>query len=117
MRPLVIKVTVGDDSPEKCLQGLTVAAVAASSGSAVSLWLTGEAVRLATPGQDVVIAASPPASELLASVLALGAVTACTQCLVRRELEPSDLLAGVKVAGAATFVAEILADGAQALVY
>ena len=117
VRSLTLKVTVGQDAAETCLQGLTVAAIAAASGSAVSLWLTGEAVRLATVGHDVLIPASPPASELLASVLALGSVTACTQCLARRELGPADLLAGVQVAGAASFVAEILAEGTQALVY
>ena len=117
MRALVVKVTVGADAPEKCLQGLTVTAVAATTGSSVSLWLTGEAVWLATAGHDVVLPASPPASELLASVLTLGTVTACTQCLVRRDLQPSDLLVGVHVAGAASFVAQALTDGTQALVY
>ena len=118
MRPLVVKVTAGDDSPERCLQGLTVAAVAAASGVAVSLWLTGEAVWLVTPGRDLLLAETPPASELLAAVLtAGGTVTVCTQCAARRGLTVADLLGGVQIAGAATFVAEVLADDVQALVY
>lgn len=112
-----MKLTAGEDAPERCLQGLTVAAVAASSGAPVSLWLTGESVRLALPGGELVLPGSPPASELLSGVLELGSVTACTQCLVRRSLTPEDLLPGVRVAGAAAFTSEVLADAAQALVY
>jgi predicted peroxiredoxin len=117
MRSLVVKVTAGEDAPERCLQGLTVASVGAASGAAVSLWLTGESVWLAVPGRDLVLPESPPASELLTAVLSMGSVTVCTQCAARRSLTTSDLLPGVRIAGAATFVEESLADGAQALVY
>jgi predicted peroxiredoxin len=117
MRPLVIKATAGEDAPERCLQALTVASVAAASGAAVSLWLTGESVWLATPGRDLEIPASPPASELLSGVLGLGSVTVCTQCATRRGLTERDLLPGVRIAGAAAFAAEALAPDAQALVY
>ena len=116
LRPLAVKVTAGDDAPERCLQGLTVAAVAAAAGSPVSLWLTGESVWLVA-GRDLELPHSPPASELLASVLALGSVTACTQCLARRSLGPEDLQEGVVVGGAAGFVAAALEKEAQALVY
>jgi predicted peroxiredoxin len=117
MRPLVIKATAGEDAPERCLQALTVASVAAASGATVSLWLTGESVWLATPGRDLELPASPPASALLAGVLALGTVTVCTQCATRRGLAQEDLLAGVRIAGAAAFADEVLAPDAQALVY
>lgn len=117
MRPLVVKVTAGADAPERCLQGLTVSSVAAAAGAPVSLWLTGDAVLLAVPGGELLLPESPPASELLGGVLALGTVTACTQCLARRGLAPEDLLPGVRVAGAMVFTAEVLAEDAQALVY
>lgn len=117
MRPLVVKVTAGDDAPERCLQGLTVAAVAAASGAQVSLWLTGEAVWLATPQRDLVLPESPPASELLAAVLADGSVTVCAQCAARRGLVPAGLKDGVTIAGAAAFVVQALEPEAQALVY
>ena len=117
MRSLVVKVTAGEDAPERCLQGFTVASVAAASGASVSLWLTGESVWLAVPGRDLVIPESPPASTLLSSVLSLGSVTVCTQCAARRSLTTSDLYDGVRIAGAAAFVEEALADGVQALVY
>ena len=44
-------------------------------------------------------------------------VTVCTQCAARRDINPDDVIPGIRIAGAATFVAEIMADGAQALVY
>jgi predicted peroxiredoxin len=44
-------------------------------------------------------------------------VTLCTQCAARRDIGPEDVIDGVRIAGAATFVAEVCADGTQALVY
>jgi predicted peroxiredoxin len=44
-------------------------------------------------------------------------VTVCTQCAARRDIQPENLIGGIRIAGAATFVAEIMTDGAQALVY
>src|SRR6516162_9752532 len=116
---LVIKITAGKDEPERSGQALNVAATALASGVAVSLWLTGEAAWFALPGRadEVVLDHSPPLSDLLASVLAAGTVTLCTQCAARRDITEKDLIEGVRIAGAATFVAEITADGAQALVY
>ena len=117
MRSLVVKVTAGDEAPERCLQGLTVSAVAAASGATVSLWLTGQAVWLVTPDRDLVLPESPPASELLATVIAAGTVPVCSQCAARRGLTEAGLLPGVRLAGAASFVSEILGDAVQALVY
>ena len=46
-----------------------------------------------------------------------GQVTVCTQCAARRSLTQDDLLPGVRIAGAAVFVAEALEDDVQAIVY
>ena len=118
-RTLVIKVTAGKDEPERSGQALNVAATALASGVAVSLWLTGESAWFALPGRadEVALDHSPPFGDLLASVLTGGTVTLCTQCAARRGITEQDLIEGVRVAGAATFVAEIMADHAQALVY
>lgn len=118
-RSLVCKVTAGLDAPERCAQGFTVAATALAAGADVSLWLTGEAVWLALPGRaaDFDLPHSAPLEDLLTAVLAGGTVTVCTQCATRRGLTATDLIAGVRIAGAATFVDEALAEGAQALVY
>jgi len=116
---LVVKATAGEDAPERCAQAFTVSSVAALSGVRVSLWLTGESVWLAVPGRAAAFALpySAPLDGLLADVLSAGTVTVCTQCAVRRGLCADDLLPGVRIAGAAVFVAEVLEDDAQALVY
>jgi len=41
----------------------------------------------------------------------------CTQCAARRGITADDVLPGVRIAGAQTFVEEVLSDDAQALVY
>jgi predicted peroxiredoxin len=118
-RSLVVKVTAGADAPERCAQAFTVAATAAAAGVPVSLWLTGESAWFALPGraETFELPHSAPLADLLAAVLAGGTVTLCTQCAARRSIGADDVLPGIRIAGAATFVEEALADGAQALVY
>jgi predicted peroxiredoxin len=118
-RTLVIKLTAGKDDPERCGQALSVAATALASGLTVSLWLTAEAAWLALPGRaaDIVLPHSPPLTDLLGSVVTGGTVTLCTQCAARREIGPQDVIEGIRIGGAPTFVSEIIADGTQALVY
>ncbi len=119
MKRLVIKVTAGADEPERASQAFTVASTAVAAGADVSLWLTGEAAWFAVPGRaeafDLPHAA--PLADLLAAVLAAGQVTLCTQCAARRDLSEADIVPGIRIAGAAAFVEEVLTDGAQALVY
>ena len=50
-------------------------------------------------------------------MLAGGRVTLCTQCAARRGIGPDDVIEGLRVAGSQAFLAEVMADGAQALVY
>ncbi len=118
-RSLVLKVTAGKDDPERCNQALTVAAAAVASGISVSLWLTGEAAWFALPDgcPDLALPHATPLPDLFAHVLAEGTVTLCTQCAARRDITADDVIDGVRIAGATTFVAEVLADGAQGLVY
>jgi predicted peroxiredoxin len=118
-RPLVVKLTAGADAPERAAQALTVAAPAVAAGARVSLWLTGESSWFALPGRasELELAHSADLGDLLAAVLAGGSVTLCTQCAARREIGPDDVVAGVRIAGAAVFVEECLAPDAQALVY
>ena len=116
---LIVKATAGKNDPERCNQAFTVAATAVASGVPVSLWLTGEATLLALPGQadDFMLAYATPLGDLLETILRAGSVTVCTQCAARREISQEDLIDGVRIAGATTFVAEVLAEGAKALVY
>jgi len=119
VRQLVLKVTAGADAPERCAQAFTVAATAIASGVNVSLWLTGEASWFALPGraEEFELPHSAPLHDLRDAVLAGGTLTLCTQCAARRAITADDVLPGVRVAGAQTFVEEALADDAQALVY
>jgi predicted peroxiredoxin len=118
-RALVVKLTAGVESPERCAQAFTVASVGLASGAEVSLWLTGEASWLALPGraEEFALPHSAPLHELRDAVLAGGTLTLCTQCAARRDITAGDVLPGVRLAGAQTFVEEALAEGAQALVY
>jgi predicted peroxiredoxin len=118
-RALVVKVTAGSDAPERCSQAFTVAALAAASGVEVSLWLTGESAWFALPGRagEFVLPEAAPLADLLDAVLAAGRVTLCTQCAARRSIAATDVIEGLRLAGAQAFLEEALADGAQALVY
>lgn len=116
---LVVKVTAGMDAPERCSQAFTVAATALTAGADVSLWLTGEASWFALPGRaaEFELPHAAPLPELLGALISAGQVTLCTQCAARREIDAADVLPGVRIAGAATFVEEALAEDTQALVY
>lgn len=117
-RPLVVKVTCGADDPERSNQGLTVAATALTAGADVSLWLTGDGAWLGVAGRETFTLPHAAAPDgLVGVVLAGGRVTVCTQCAARREITEADVLPGVRIAGAAAYVEEVLAPDVQALVY
>lgn len=115
----MVKATAGADAPERCSQAFTVAAVGVAAGASVSLWLTGESSWFALPGraEQFELPEAAPLAELLAAVVAGGQVTLCTQCAARRSITADQVIPGVRIAGAQAFVQEVLADGAQALVY
>jgi predicted peroxiredoxin len=83
------------------------------------MWLTGEAVWLAVPGRAEAFALphSAPLAELRDLIVSDGRLTVCTQCAARRNLTEAELMPGVRIAGSASFVDEVLTDGVQALVY
>lgn len=116
---LVVKATAGKNDPERCNQAFTVAATAVASGVPVSLWLTGDATLFALPGQaeSFRLPYASPLEDLLATVLKGGKVTVCSQCAARREITEDHLIDGVRIAGAPTFVAEVMAEGAKPIVY
>jgi predicted peroxiredoxin len=118
-RTLVVKVTAGADAPERCAQAFTVASTAVAAGVPVSLWLTGESSWFALPGRAETfdLPHSAPLPDLLTTLLETAQVTLCTQCAARRNITPDDVLPGVRIAGAAVFVEEVMTDGTQALVY
>src|SRR4051812_27976903 len=116
---LVVKCTSGTEAPERCSQAFTVASTALAAGAAVSLWLTGEAVWFAVAGRAEAfeLPHSAPLADLRDAIITGGRLTVCTQCAARRDLTQDQLLSGVRIAGAASFVDEVLREGTQALVY
>jgi predicted peroxiredoxin len=119
VRNLVVKLTSGQESPERVSQAFTVAVTALAAGADASVWLTGEASWFAVPGraESFELPHAAPLAEMRDTVLAGGMLTLCTQCAMRRSLTEADVLPGVRLAGAASFVEEALTDGTQALVY
>ena len=116
---LVVKVMAGSDDPERCAQAFTVASTALASGAEISLWLTGEAAWFALPGkcEEFELPHSAKLADLRDAILAGGKITLCTQCAVRRGINDGDQIPGIVIAGAASFVEEILQPNVQALVY
>lgn len=116
---LIVKCTAGAEDAERCAQAFTVAATAAAAGAGVSLWLTGDAAWFGLPdrAESFVLPHSAPLAQLRDAVLELGTLTVCTQCAQRRAITQDQLIPGVRIAGAATFVDEILQPNVQALVY
>ena len=118
-RSLIVKITCGAEAAERANQAWTVAAMGVAAGAEVTVWLTGEAVWFGTVDRqpDLALPFATPVAELVQTVGEGGRIVVCTQCAARRELTAVDLLAGATIAGAATFVESVLAEGVQALVY
>jgi predicted peroxiredoxin len=116
---LVVKVTAGTDSPERCAQAFSLAATAVASGVDTTLWLSGEAAWFAVPGHaaEFALPQSAPLTELLDAVLAGGRVYLCSQCAARRGIAAEATVPGITIAGIATFLEQILQDSTQAVVY
>jgi predicted peroxiredoxin len=116
---LVIKLASGVEAPERLAQAFSVATTALASGISVSFWLTGEASWLALPGraQEFTLEHAPSIADSIGVILAAGTLTLCTQCAVRRYIKEEDLISGIRIAGAATYVEEIMREATQALIY
>src|SRR5262249_56782681 len=100
-------------------RGGRVAGRAVAGGVGVSWWWAADASWRALPGRadDVVLPPSPPLADLLASIVAGGQVTLCTQCAARRDIGPGDVIDGIRIGGAAGCVAQGTPGAAPAPVY
>jgi predicted peroxiredoxin len=118
-RSLIVKLTCGAEAAERANQAWTVAAAGVAAGATVTVWLTGDGVWFAVPGRqpDLQLPHATPVADLVETVRGSGRIVVCTQCAARRELSQSSLLPEVTIAGAASFVEEVLATDARALVY
>lgn len=114
---ILIQGTHGAEHPEKATLPFIIGNVAATADQDTVVFLTSDAVWLAThgPADDVVFADHPSAGELLAKFVANGGrVWACGACTGPRGISTADLVAGVTIVTAANLV-EALADGASAI--
>jgi predicted peroxiredoxin len=116
---LVIKLATGIDDAERVSQAFTVASTALASGIDVSFWLAGEAAWLALPGKAAEFFLPHAASieDTLSTLIVAGTVTLCSQCAIRRNITDGDQIQGIRIAGATSFVEEILRERTQAIVY
>lgn len=116
---LVIKLATGISDAERVSQAFTVASTALASNVEVSFWLAGDAAWLAVPGKadEFHLPHAAPIGEALKNLIENGTVTLCSQCAVRRNINDGDQITGIRIAGATSFVEEILREKTQALVY
>jgi predicted peroxiredoxin len=116
-RSLVVTITAGEEAPERCSQGFTVAAAATSAGADVSLWLAGESVWLVTPGRAAAfdLPHTAPLDGLLDLLLGAATVTVSTTSAARRGLGDGDFVPGVRIGGAAAYVEEVLRPDTKAV--
>lgn len=98
----VISLTTGLEDPEKVTVAFLVAVGAAESGRPTLMFLTKEAVRIATNGTATGLACEgcPPLAELVKRYeTAGGRYYVCPVCFNAKELSPDSLIGGAELQG------------------
>jgi predicted peroxiredoxin len=116
---IVIQGTHGDEDAEKATLPFIVGNVAATAEQDTVVFLTSEAVRLATKGyaDGIQYGANPPTGEILADYVANGGrIWACGACTAPRGITADDLVEGATIVTAANLV-EALASGASTVAF
>ena len=111
---LLIQGTHGADDPEKATLPFIVGNVAATADQDTVVFLTSEAVRLATRGYADAVRAHgmKPLAEVMQSYLQNGGtIWACGACTGPRGITEADLIEGAKIVTAVNLV-EYVAGGA-----
>jgi predicted peroxiredoxin len=102
-RKVVINLATGMEDTERVLIALLVGSAAAEQGKQVAMFLTKEAVRLATPGVTVGVVCDgcPPLERLFQQYADNGGeLLVCPICFNARKLDESGLVANARLAGA-----------------
>lgn len=102
MTRAAISLTTGLEDPEKVTVALLVAVGAAEAGRDTLMFLTKEAVRLATEGFPVGVACEgcPPLPDLVKRYEAAGGeLLVCPICFEARHLDASTLAANARIGG------------------
>lgn len=115
----VISLTTGLEDSERVTVALLVAVGAAESGRPTLMFLTKEAVRLATSGIGTGTACEgcPSIADLLARYVAAGGLYfVCPICFNAKHLDPATLVDGATIAGTIPMW-EWIGDGATTFSY
>jgi predicted peroxiredoxin len=116
---ILIQSTHGAEDAEKATLPFIVGNVAATAEQDAVIFLTSEAVRLATHGyaDDLQYAENPPTGKILADYVANGGrIWACGACTAPRGITSDDLVDGATIVTAANLV-EVLAAGASTVTF
>jgi len=100
---VVVNLATGLEDPERVTVAFLVAGAALDQGKQVAMFLTKEAVRLATPGVAVGIACEgcPPLERLFEQFAEKGGeLLACPFCVSSRGIDDGNLVANARIAGA-----------------
>ncbi len=114
---ILIQGTHGRDNAEKANLPFIVGNVAANADQNVTVFLTSDAVRLATRGyaDDIEFGGHPSVGKMITTFMESGGtVWVCGACIGPRDITPEDLIDGATVVTAAN-VTEALVNGAKTL--
>ncbi|HEY2788620.1 MAG TPA: DsrE family protein [Gaiellales bacterium] len=115
----VINLTTGHEDADKVTVAFLVATAGLTAGKQVVMFLTKEAVRLATPGyaEPIESAGAPPVARLFAQFAdGGGELYVCPICFDARKLDPETLVPNARLAGA-TPLWEFVGEGATVFSY
>jgi predicted peroxiredoxin len=115
----VINLTTGHEDADRVTVAFLVGTAGLAAGKDVVMFLTKEAVRLATPGYADAIesAGAPPVAKLFSQFAEGGGeLYACPICFDARRLDHEQLVPNARIAGA-TPLWEFVGDGATVFSY
>jgi|SRR5919109_1086228 predicted peroxiredoxin len=116
---VLVNLATGLEDQERVTVAFLVATAALGAGKTVAMWLTKEAVRLATPGYGVGVACDgcPPLARLMEQFAEGGGeLLACPICINSRGLAETELLPNARQVGA-TPLWEWIGEGATVFSY
>ncbi|MGI9612051.1 MAG: DsrE family protein [Acidimicrobiales bacterium] len=117
MTTILIQGTHGRENPEKANLPFIVGNVAATADQDVTIFLTSDAVWLATKGyaDDIEFGGHPAVGDMAAAFVENGGtIWACGACTGPRDIDADELIDGVTIVSAANLT-EFLVGGAQTI--
>jgi predicted peroxiredoxin len=116
---VVINLTTGHEDADRLTVAFLVATAAQSAGRSVVMFLTKEAVRVGLPGYAAAVESpgAPPVARLFEQYVGAGGeLYLCPVCFEARKLDPDQLVANARIAGA-TPLFDWIGDGAMVFSY